>query len=156
MRAKELFHGTLATNVDSILSNGLNPTVGEFTKSIYSTKAKPLIFAADTKGSRAVYCALQSQIGIKLNKFPLSAEEIAKHGAILVISKDVGKFKQYVSKRRQGSKEPTDYTSRETVHIDNVITGNELLRWIKTHNADWDEMSCSIDNQQDMAEGKSL
>jgi pyrimidine deaminase RibD-like protein len=143
---KELYHGTLATNVDSILANGLNPTVGEFTKSIYANKAKPLVFAADINGSRAVYCALASQIGRKFNKFPPSAADIARHGAILVISRDVGKFKQHNSTRRQGSKEPSDYTSQETIHIDNVLTGKDLLQWIKTHNADWDEMICPIDN----------
>ena len=148
--AVELYHGTLRTNVQSILANGLNPTVGEFTKSIYASKAKPLVFAADIKGSRAVYCALQSQIGMKLGKFPPTAEEIAQHGALLVISRDVDKFRQHNAKRRQGSKEPTDYTSQRTVHIDNVITGKDLLQWIKTHNADWGEMSCPTDVQQDV------
>lgn len=160
MRAKEfinenvteLYHGTLRTNVPSILANGLNPTVGEFTKSIYANKAKPLVFAADIKGSRAVYCALQSQIGMKLGKFPPSAEEIAQYGALLVISRDVNKFRQYNAKRRQGSKEPTDYTSQETIHIDKVITGKELLQWIKTHNADWGEMSCPTDIKQGVSE----
>jgi len=150
----ELYHGTLAKNVPSILANGLNPTVGEFTRSIYANKAKPLVFAADASGSRGVYCSLVGQMHAKLGitAYPPSAEDVAKHCAILVISKDVGKFRQYNSTRRSGSKEPTDYTSQETIHIDRVITGKELLQWIKTHNADRGEM-CPIDNQQGVAEG---
>lgn len=140
----KLYHATLVDNIPSILSNGLTPTVGEWTKSLYRNKAEPLVFAADLRGSRNVYCALDSQIRRKLNKKELSAEDIAKYGAIVVISKNVNRFKQHISNKNQGSIEPGNYFSPEIIKIDEVITGQNLLQWLKTHNADWGEIKCSI------------
>jgi hypothetical protein len=137
-----LYHGTLIDNVPSILAQGLTPTVGKFTQELYKKEAIPAVFASDSKGARAVYCALSSQIQRKLNKgnYIPSSADISKHGALLVIHTNAGKFNKHISNQNMGSIEPGNYTSTETITIDNVLKGNDLLQWIKDHNADEGEL----------------
>ena len=138
----KLYHGTLIDNIESITAKGLTPSVGEFTKSLYNKEAMPLVFANDLSGARSVYCALSSQIQRKIGKknhIP-SAEEMAQHGALLVITKNANKFEKHASDQNKGSIEPNNYTSQQTVSIDDVLKGEDLLKWIKDHNADWGEL----------------
>lgn len=138
-KQQELYHATLRKNVQNIRSQGLKPNVGKFTREIYGSKAKPLIFAASRKDTRAAYCSLISNIASIVGHYP-SAKDLAKHGAILIINKDAHKFKQYKSNRRRGSLESNDFYSTEPVNIDRALTGDEVIKWIKDTNADWGEL----------------
>lgn len=134
---QQLYHATLIDNVPSILHAGLTPRVGKIAGGIYKDRAKPLVFATDLQGARRCYCALMSQINMKIGHMP-NAEEVAQHGALLIISKDVDKFHQYSAgaKRRKGSIEPGDHYSEEPIRVDQVIKGNDLVKWIKQHQFD--------------------
>jgi pyrimidine deaminase RibD-like protein len=148
-----LYHGTLTKNVPSIMKSGLLPRVGQFTKGIHGDKAMPKVFATTEQGARAVYCALASQIYHAIGHMP-SAAEMAKLGAVLVIHKDAGKFSQYdpSAKDVQGSLEPGDYYSDDAIAVDEVVTGQALLDWIKRHDADLGELEMGV--EENFADGR--
>jgi ParB-like nuclease domain len=152
-RGPTLYHGTLTKNVPSIIKSGLLPRVGQFTKNIHGDKATPKVFATTEQGARAVYCALASQIYHAIGHMP-SAAEMAKLGAVLVIHKDAGKFSQYdpSAKDVQGSLEPGDYHSDDAIAVDEVLTGQALLDWIKRHDADRSELEMGV--TENFADGK--
>jgi len=152
-RSPTLYHGTLTKNVPSIMKSGLLPRVGQFTKNIHGDKATPKVFATTEQGARAVYCALASQIFHAIDHMP-SAAEMAKMGALLVIHRDAGKFSQYdpSAKDVQGSLEPGDYHSDDAIAVDEVLTGQALLDWIKRHDADRGELEMGV--EENFADGK--
>lgn len=77
-----LYHGTLVRHLPSIESEGLIPTVGEFTKNVYGSTATgvlPAVFMADEKGLERVVHALVAAVMDEITDEDYEQYDIGPH-----------------------------------------------------------------------------
>ena len=141
---RTLYHGTLVANVPSIMRDGLEPGVGQFTNSFYGDEDEEeldhLVFAADKKGLRACVSAILGYLRIK--NIPFTEENFYRYGALVVIRGENDSFEQrprdhendYVD--HPGQVEPGDYYSRDAILPSHVLVRDKLRSFIRRNSID--------------------
>jgi len=136
-----LYHGTLARNVQSIRKTGLLPRKGLWMTNFHSDAAE-LVFAADGNHRHRLILAITGQM-TKASlivcddnyQFEDFNADLLKHGAVVEVG--MATFSSYpperfVSGHPQGT-EPGDWYSREPISIDDIhgiMTGQEMRDWL--------------------------
>lgn len=155
---RTLYHGTLRRYLPSILQNGLEPRVGEFTRNAYDEveaagiELPELVFAADKNGLRRCVSAIMGQmrqLGLRMD------EETFYRNAVLLVIREGGSYMDHRSRDDANevddwgdtypdTVEPGDYYSDDVVAVDYVLTGNKLKAFLARHNVRlWDESVAS-------------
>ncbi|MFW6015799.1 MAG: hypothetical protein ACOCRK_05130 [bacterium] len=139
--AKTLYHGTLKKNVPSIMKYGIEPKVGEFTRSAYieyeheGIELPELVFAADKKGLMKTISAIFG--AMEESGIPITKENFYKHAAIVVFKEGEDYF-EYNPRDELDSPyitvEPEDYYREYGLTPDYVLTGKKLLRFLRKQN----------------------
>lgn len=132
-RPRTLYHGTLKSNLPSIMQNGLEPRIGAFTSHFYDPNEddlQELVFASSRrdiqKGINAIIHLLKDE-GI-----PSTPENVIKYGVMLVIKDEYNEFEHRASDDANywgeypSQVEPGDFFAREPVNITHVLQNKKL------------------------------
>ena len=139
---RTLYHGTQKRWLPYIQKLGLFPTVGDFTRELYSEyqdhgiDLEPLVFAADRQG--LVKC-VSAILGPPSKRTIFTADEFYKQAAILVIKKQSRQFARHAgdfSDYHPATVEPHDYYTQEVVYPDFALTDDRLKRFLRRNNID--------------------
>lgn len=129
---RTLYHGTLKTNLPSIMQGGLEPRVGAFTKHFYDDDIdlEELVFASSkkdiNKGLNAIIHLLKQQ-GI-----PSTPENIIKYGAMVVVKDEYSEFEHRPIDDMNAwgdhpyQAEPGDFYAREPVAATYILQNKKL------------------------------
>lgn len=148
-----LYHGTAIWNLTGILDHGLNPTVGEFTKSAYGVDdeeadeygMQDLVFAADKKGINSCYSAILGSISAKMGREHRKIDDVVRYGALLMIK---GHAEDFTHRAKDDDNdfgdhpyqvEPGDYYTDRRIQIAGVLTGKKLVRFLSRHGVRFDD-----------------
>lgn len=133
-RAEVLYHGTTLKRAEQILHQDIQPTLGEFIRSVYPrANVKPVVLATDTNFKRNILGAIRFHLAMELYASPDAIYEVTipdfiQHGAVVEIRTDRSKFRQSTAMHKpQRGIETFDYYSFEPVKVDRIISGNELV-----------------------------
>jgi hypothetical protein len=145
----ELYHGTLAINVPSIRKLGLLPQKGNWT-SKFRPSASELVYAVDYEhiGRLVVYISGQmaksNLVQISGNyEFDHFTNDLIQYAALVMIRTQ--RFSQYpthLTEAHPSGPEPGDWYSYEPVLVDEIqriVTGQEMLHWLRPTEADFTE-----------------
>jgi hypothetical protein len=143
----ELYHGTLAQNIESIRKIGLLPRRGSWTAGFHSN-ASELVYAVDESRRGRIIVAITGQMAkadlvrwsddYQINHFN---NDLAKHGAVVVIR--TATFRSYPGSFESGhppGTEPGDWYSCQSVgveEIQGIMIGQEMLSWLQPHEMDF-------------------
>lgn len=129
---RTLYHGTLKSNVPSIMQGGLEPRVGAFTSHFYDEDPdlEELVFASSKKdvqkGLNAIIHLLKQQ-GI-----PSTPENVIKYGAMVVVKDEYNQF-DHRPRDDMGDwgeyprqVEPGDFYAREPVEVTYILQDRKL------------------------------
>lgn len=131
-RPRTLYHGTLKSNLPSIMKGGLEPSVGEFTWNYYDNDPdlEDLVFASSkkdiNKGLNSITYYLRSA-GIDP-----TPENIIKHGAMVVVKDEYNEFEHRPHDDMNSwddypiQAEPGDFYARDPVQVTYVLTDRKL------------------------------
>lgn len=129
---RTLYHGTLKTNLPSIMQGGLEPRIGHFTKHFYDDDPdlEELVFASSkkdiNKGLNAIIHLLKQQ------NIPSTPENIIKYGAMVVIKDEYNEFEHRPSDDMDywgeypRQVEPGDFYAREPVAHTYILQDRKL------------------------------
>lgn len=130
---RTLYHGTLKSNLPSIIQGGLEPRVGAFTSHFYDPDEddlSELVFASSKKdiqkGINAIIHLLKSQ-GI-----PSTPENIIEYGAMVVIKDEYNEFEHRPRDDMNDwgehpyQVEPGDFYARENVGHSYILQDKKL------------------------------
>lgn len=158
---RTLYHGTSNEHLDSIKKYGLSGELGDFVKDAYGIeldeeewedRLEGITFAADRSNIGAAVGAMRYHVGKKLNKnlSEVDEEDLRQHG-MLVIIRDVDESRKikYPEDVEEGewyhrpkddqdyygaypmSVEPGDWFVRGGSHVDDILTGNKLIQFLR-------------------------
>lgn len=142
---RTLYHGTQKRWLPYIEKLGLFPTVGDFTRELYSEyqdhgiDLEPLVFAADRQGLGKCISAI---LGPPTKRTIRTADEFYKQAAILVIKKQSRQFARHAgdfSDYHPATVEPQDYYTQEVVYPDFALTDDRLKRFLRRNNIDLEQ-----------------
>lgn len=130
---RTLYHGTLKSNLPSIMKGGLEPRIGAFTSHFYDPDEDDLaelVFASSKKdiqkGMNAIVHLLKSQ-GIES-----TPENVIKYGAMVVIKDEYNEFEHRPADDMNDwgdhpyQVEPGDFYSRENVGHSYILQDRKL------------------------------
>ena len=140
---RTLYHGTLRRLLPSIMSIGLLPSVGEFTRYAYDEleaagiELPELVFAADREGLDSCISAIlgaMRQVGIED-----TLENFFRYGAIVVLKHGEENFDHRTRNEKDykdypETVEPGDYYSDYGIKPDFYIVGDRLRVFLRRHN----------------------
>jgi hypothetical protein len=142
-RPRTLYHGTLKSNLPSIMQKGLEPRVGDFTNHFYDQEEdelEELVFAA---GKKDMQKALNAIIYLlKQQGIPSTPSNIIKYGAVVVIKDEYNEFEHRPKNdHNQWGEHPTqvepgDFYSRDTVSAKYVLQNNQLKNLLRRQGFD--------------------
>jgi hypothetical protein len=143
----KLYHGTLARNLTSIRAQGLRPQRGPWTMAFYPG-APDLVYAVAESGKGRLIAIVAGQIAraglVHLSdsySFDDFNADLGAHGAVVVLTPTTFSFCETNSELgRPASVEPGDWYSHEPVstdQIEGVMTGPEMVNWLKPHPVDF-------------------
>lgn len=151
---KTLYHGTTIEHSKDIEKIGLVPDIGDFVNAVYgeyydeyddNDGLDPLVFAADKEGISRCLVAMVHHIGHQIGKdlHSVTDEEIKKYGALVIIRDGDESMEQkpteikprdsIFAKDYPVSVEPGDYYSGSSVGVDDVLTGNTMIKVLKRY-----------------------
>jgi hypothetical protein len=152
---RTLYHGTSIEALKNIHVTGLEPRIGEMTRSAYdivdeidpnddgdtysisADDVPELVFAADRKGLGRCYSAMLVAIEQAYGIKDYSAETIAKYGALLFIHRQGDSFEYRPREHEEDhyqdhphTVETGDYYTESRIMIDAVLTGRKLVQFL--------------------------
>jgi hypothetical protein len=143
-----LYHGTLAENIQSIRNTGLLPRKGLWTANFH-VNAPELVYAVDESRRGRLIAIITGQIAktglVRFSDqydFDHFNNDLARYGAVVVIT--AAMFRSCLSFSERGHPEgvePGDWYSREPVGVENIleiIAGQEMIGWLKPHPIDFE------------------
>jgi hypothetical protein len=144
---QKLYHGTLAQNLPSIREQGLMPQAGSWTAAFYE-KAPNLVYAVDEDRKGRLIAIITGQIAraglVHLPDtytFENFKHDFAGHGAVIKFtSATFSCYEPFSELKHPPSVEQGDWYSSEPVsadHIEQIITGTEMVEWLKPHPVDF-------------------
>jgi len=145
---RELYHGTLAQNVPSIIKSGLLLQKGLWTSDFHSD-ASELVYAVDDSHRGKLITIITGQIAkcglLRCSDnylFDDFKADLMQHGAVVII-RAAAIFRRYPDHFESGhppGTEPGDWYSREPVSVDNIqriMTGQGMLDWLEPSECDF-------------------
>lgn len=137
---KTLYHGTLKSNLPSIMKYGVEPRTGKFTKVSYDEyidsgiELPELVFAADKTGLQKTISAIMG--AMRLDNIDITMESFLENAALIVFKKGEEYF-QYRTEDSLDNEYPTvepgDYYREYNWVPDYVLTGKKLLRFLRNN-----------------------
>ena len=142
-----VFHGTTKEALSTIITQGLQPSVGDFVKDSYDEEGvdlEEILYLAGRDEIRSALNAIVYQVG-KIKKYPwaydsVTQRDIVEHGALIFVKKDSGMYKadeDQTSTEIIGDEEiksppmgvePGDVWTKEPQSPSMVITGPQLVQ----------------------------
>jgi hypothetical protein len=143
----ELYHGTLAQNLQSIRETGLRPQKGSWTSDFHSD-AIALVYAVGENHRGRLSAVLTGQMAkaglVQWSdnyQFGHFKSDLVEHCAVIVVS--TARFSCYPDRFQAGhppGSEPGDWYSREAIGIGDIkriLVGQEMLDWLKPSELDF-------------------
>jgi hypothetical protein len=154
--SKTLYHGTLKTNLPSIMTYGVEPKTGKFTKTAYDEyidsgiELPELVFAADKSGLQKT---ISSIIGaMRTSGIRVDAKSFIDNAALVVFKRGEDYFKYRPEDDLDNeylTVEPGDYYREYNWFPDYVLTGKKLLRFLRKNGINLENRSLDISGQKD-------
>jgi len=143
---RTLYHGTLRRYIPSIRQHEMWPSVGEFTKEMYSEYRSEgivlpeLLFAADKKNLQKCTSAILG--AMRQKNIPWTEKNFFNNAAIVVFKHREPYFKHrgeeeydFDPEGRYPTVEPGDYFREDAMFFDFILTGKKLINFLKRNNA---------------------
>lgn len=144
LNEKTLYHGSTTYNLDSIVRNGLLPTIGDFVKTMYAGSVdgdindylEEILYATDKRNLDKAKTAIIQQMAIKLNKNhrEITNKDFENFGLLAVIKNgddffesESEKIKSYID--LPIGVESDDYYTRNEIQPDYILTGKKLVKF---------------------------
>jgi hypothetical protein len=143
----ELYHGTLATNVQQIETVGLLPRKGSWAAKFYPQASELVYAVAENRKGRLIVIIAGQMAKSGLIKWSTEYRfgdfnnDLVRHAAVVVVGQAT--FRHYPGAFESGhppGAEPGDWYSHEPItkeHIRRIIVGEELLEWIRPNEMDF-------------------
>lgn len=143
----DVYHGTLAQNIQSIRRTGLSPRRGAWTTNFHSD-AVELVYAVHENRKGRLIAIITGQIAksglVRFSndyQFDDFRNDLAEHGAIIVVKATTFCCSENPSTRgHPAGVEPGDWYSRQPVGIEDIqriMVGQEMLDWLNPHEMDF-------------------
>ena len=134
----KLYHATITENQNSIETLGLTPKAGSLVSNCYGKTSESFIFAASIETIEKAAIAMRNQIFLSkkneldlYNEVEVSQEMIKEYGVIFSFNSD--NFTFAASKIEDTPIESNDYFSTEKTNVENSITGENLIDFLKVN-----------------------
>lgn len=138
-----LYHGTIIDNEKSILSHGLMPDVGNFTKNAYGvtdgdySNNDHAVYLTNKMDLEKATTAMVNSISHKLGKSnnEVTDEDIIQYGLLCVVEDPDNHLTQKTDDDNAHPRfaEPNDYYSRDVLKPNRILKGSALIRFLKIY-----------------------